>query len=202
MLKILIACEESQIETEVFRYYGAEAYSCDIQETSGTHPEWHLKGDCRDYINNKFYEWDLIIGHPPCTYLAASGACNLYDNKHRIKNYNRYYEGWKARELFMDILNADCKHIAVENPRPLKCYELPKQSQVLSPEQFGSKYSKRTYYWLKGLPILDPRYYYQKAEYSWVGTHYGSKLRSKGFAEIADAMAQTWIPYIERKKNK
>lgn len=140
--KVLIACEESQAVCTAFRNMGIEAYSADIQECSGGHPEWHILGDVLPILNGhcKFQtmdnqrheigvEWDLIIAHPPCTYLSNAGARFLYAG-HKL-NEERYKKGLEAKEFFMKFYNAECKHIAIENPTPSKIYELPKYSQTI-----------------------------------------------------------------------
>lgn len=160
-MNVLVACEESQAVCLAFREKGHNAFSCDIQKCSGGFPEYHivgnvlplLNGNCSFFTQNgDFYtltsKWDLIIAHPPCTYLAVSGACNIPKDPTRIE------KGFKAREFFMQIYNCDCDKIAIENPKPLKRFRLPKHSDVIQPYYFGDAFSKRTYLWLKGLPPL------------------------------------------------
>lgn len=140
-MKVLVACEESQRVCMAFREKGHEAYSCDIQDCSGGHPEWHIKGDVLQILNGYHDfttqdgtyhdtvlndEWDLIIAHPPCTYLSNVGAPRLFDGKdHTIKDMNRYQKGLEAKEFFMNFINADCDKICVENPTPSKIWALP-----------------------------------------------------------------------------
>lgn len=224
-LKALIACEESQRVCTAFRGLGHEAYSCDIVEPSGEHPEWHILGDALSVLNPDkdtgfiafdtmsgksiaVHKWDIIIAHPPCTYLSAAGAVRLYDSNHQIKDYERYKKGMLAAEFFKVFLNADCKHIAVENPVPLKCYALPQYTQIIQPYFFGDPWKKKTCLWLKGLPPLQPDNIVQPKGY-WIGAHghnkapYGmikgfrdQKTRSKTFAGIAHAMAEQWSEYV------
>lgn len=167
-MRVLVACEESQRVCIEFRKLGHEAYSCDIQECSGGHPEWHimqnaipiLNGDCNfktcdneDHtINGK---WDLIVAHPPCTYLTCAG------NKWYKPEYkNRFPERNRQRELaiqfFMDIWNADCKHIAIENPQGIMSKKFRKPDQYIEPYYFGDPEKKKTGLWLRGLPLLKP----------------------------------------------
>ena len=131
MPKLLVCCEESQRVCMAFRERGWEAYSCDIEPCSGGHPEWHIQqdvlplinGDCEfDTVDGEHYivkgEWDLLICHPPCTYLSNAGARHLW--KGHVLNQERYEKGLKAKEFFMNFINAKCKHIVVENPVPCK----------------------------------------------------------------------------------
>lgn len=234
-MKVLVACEESQTVCKAFRAKGHEAYSCDIIECSGGRPEWHIQGDVLDVLNPKeiYYtdykraehpihgikfqtmdgktyvfagRWDLIIAHPPCTYLTPAGACNIPKQPERIK------KGFEAAEFFKLFLNADCAKICVENPPPMKRFNLPKYTQIIQPYYFGDPYNKRTCLWLKGLPkltatnIVEP----EKERYKWYSHSLGkemtlstwyqkankngewSKNRSKTFAGIAQAMAEQW----------
>lgn len=170
-MKVLVACEESQEVCKAFRALGHEAYSCDIQECSGGHPEWHIKDDVLAVLYPdewrgtnlhlqsghicQVFKWDLIIAHPPCTYMSAAGACRMYPKAGHIDE-ERFAKAMDAKRFFMDILNAPCKRICVENPRPLNCVELPKETQKIQPYEFGEPWSKLTYLWLKGLPKLVP----------------------------------------------
>ena len=177
-MKVLVACEESQVVTIELRKLGHEAYSCDIIECSGGHPEWHIKDDVLRYINGKqaiFWtgdgvghitpkRWDMIIAFPPCTHLAVSGARHF--EKKRADGRQR-----EAIEFFCQFLNADCDRIAIENPIGIisgdyiqkhfpdlaERYKLPKKpSQIIQPYEFGDHARKSTCLWLKGLPILTP----------------------------------------------
>lgn len=165
-LKVLIACEESQRVCIEFRRLGHEAYSCDVQEPSGGHPEWHVLGDVlpilqgghfvtMDGVTHEVGKWDLIVAHPPCTYLSNAGACRLYPRKGRIDT-ERYAKGLYAKSFFMRLWTADCENIAVENPIPSKVYDMPPYSQTIQPYEYGEPYSKKTCLWLKGLPKLIP----------------------------------------------
>lgn len=145
-MKVLVACEESQTVCKAFRARGHEAYSADVQEPSGGHPEWHILGDVLPLINGycafttmdgKTHRiddtWDLLIAHPPCTYLTKGGANNLFNKDHTIKDQAREAKGWEAKEFFLAFWNADCPRIAVENPVPMKYFGLPPYSQIIEP---------------------------------------------------------------------
>lgn len=182
-MKVLVACEESQRVCMAFREKGHEAYSCDIQECSGGHPEWHIQADVLKVINPKeiYYvdykksehkihgvefetmdgktyvfagRWDLIIAHPPCTYFSTAGANWLF--RGGKLDEERYKKGLEMKNLFMSIYNADCEKIAIENPVVMKIWELPKHTQEIQPYQFGHPFTKKTRLWLKGLPELKP----------------------------------------------
>ena len=219
-MKVLVACEESQRVCTEFRKLGHEAYSCDIEPCSGGHPEWHIQDDVLPLLNGNcdfktvngdihhlIGKWDMIIGFPPCTYLSNAGACRLYPKKGQL-NIERYQKGLKAKAFFLKILRADCEKIAIENPVPSKIYELPEKAQVIQPYEYGEPYTKKTYLWLKGLPLLQPTNivkplgpYVCGNSHMWQkqaanGTVYGkeksAKHRSKTFKGIAKAMAEQW----------
>lgn len=224
-MNVLIACEESQRVCSAFRRLGHEAYSCDIIEPSGGHPEWHIQGDVLPYINGncKFKtmdgiehtiegKWDILIAHPPCTYLSNAGACRLYPKKGQL-NLERYRQGLEAKAFFMNFLNAECEHIAVENPIPSKVYEMPPYAQIIQPYEYGHPYTKKTCLWLKGLPKLQPTniveplggwvcgnaeiWKKQAAKGKVYGKEKDAKHRSKTFEGIAAAMAAQWGSYID-----
>lgn len=194
-MKILVACEESQAVTKEFRKLGHEAYSCDILECSGGHPEWHIQGDAlaEAYSGN----YDMMIAHPPCTYLSNAGARFLYPNK-KLNN-DRLSKGLQAKGFFLTLLDAPIKKICVENPLPSSIYNLPKHTQVIQPYQFGHPYKKRTQLWLKNIPELLPTNIVQVAESTKVAGNWFNKggkdrqrNRSKTFPGIAEAMAAQW----------
>lgn len=172
-MKVLVACEESQAVTKEFRALGHEAYSCDIIECSGGHPEWHIQMDvlkilnpvddgvmkaiCFSTMDDEIHiveKWDMIVAFPPCTYLTNAGARHLY--KGGVLNQERYKKGIEAKNFFMMFYNADCERIAIENPTPSRIFELPEKTQVVQPYQFGHPFTKRTQLWLKGLEPLKP----------------------------------------------
>ena len=222
-MKVLIACEESQAVCIPFRERGHEAYSCDIIECSGGHPEWHIQQDVLPLLNGNCDfltmdgnshsisgKWDMIIAHPPCTYLTASSAIRLFNRDHTIKDKGREAQGWEAASFFYSFLNADCPRIAIENPAPLKHFNLPDYTQIIEPYMFGDPWKKRTCLWLKGLPPLRPTNIVEPKGL-WVGSTSGRhgatgrvkssyvlnsnrdpKIRSKTFPGIAKAMAEQW----------
>lgn len=206
-MKVLVACEESQTVCKAFRERGHEAYSCDIQEPSGGHPEWHIKADAIEILFSQ--KWDLVIAHPPCTYLSNAGACRLYPKAGEIDK-DRYIKGLKGKEFFMAFwwYGKNGGRIAIENPIPSKVFELPEKSQVIQPYEYGDPYTNKTYLWLFNLPKLQPTniveerrpYVCGNAEI-WKkqaanGVVYGkeksAKHRSKTFPGIAAAMAEQW----------
>ena len=202
-MKVLIACEESQNVCIAFREIGIEAYSCDFQECSGGHPEWHIQGDAiKEAYSGKY---DLMIAHPPCTYMSVAGARWMYPTAGNIDE-NRLKKALKAKEFFLKLLNAPIEHIAVENPNPLKVVGLPQSTQTIQPYQYGHEYSKRTLLWLKNLPELIPTDIKENFT-PFLPSNTGGKKRghkfssgvaknakeaSKTFPGIAKAMADQW----------
>lgn len=232
-MNVLIACEESQRVCTEFRRLGHNAYSCDVQEPSGGHPEWHILGDVLEVLNPKITShedgyiryvygeirfrtmdgtehcidgrWDLIIAHPPCTYLSNAGARHLWKG-HEL-NQERYAKGLDAKAFFMQFYNADCERICVENPVPSRVYKLPDYTQTIQPYQFGHPFTKRTCLWLKGLQKLEPTEIVEPAatfcpsgsyshkhgdQHRGLFTKDRAKNRSKTFPGIARAMAEQW----------
>ena len=202
-MKVLIACEYSGTVREEFKKLGHDAWSCDILDTEI--PGNHFKGDVLDHLNK---DWDLIIAHPPCTYLSNAGACRLYPEKGKL-DMERYEKGLIAKDFFMKFYNHSCTKIAIENPVSSRIFELPKYSQEIQPYEFGHPYTKKTRLWLKGLPKLKPTNIINKSEVKTFiesGTSRykntnknknryvarGSKDRSKFWSGIAQAMAQQW----------
>lgn len=152
-MKILIACEESQAICNEFRNLWFEAYSCDILPCSWWHPEWHIQWDAIEEAYSGKY--DMMIAHPPCTYLSNAGACRLYPQK-GILNVERYNKWLDAKEFFMTLWNAPIERICIENPIPTRVYWLPPYTQIIQPYEYGHPYSKKTCLWLKNLPKLQP----------------------------------------------
>lgn len=202
-MRILVACEESQAVTKELRRLGHEAYSCDIQDCSGGHPEWHIKGDALELLKIK---WDMLIAFPPCTHLAASGA------RHFAKKQadGRQQE---AIDFFMKFANADCPKIAIENPVGIMSSKYRKPNQIIQPYMFGDRARKSTCLWTKGLPLLiltnivDPGEIYKGGFCVGASLNYArdengkilswndprtAKIRSKTFPGIAKAMAEQW----------
>ena len=204
-MKILIACEESQAICIAFRDRGHAAYSCDIQPCSGGHPEWHIQDDVLKYLD---MGWDMIIAHPPCTYLSNAGAVRLYPKKGEINN-ERYEKGLEAKKFFMRFFTVKCDKLCIENPIPLLIYGLPKYNQIIQPYEYGHPFQKKTCLWLRGLPKLQPTNIITGDVISWVsggtkdnkglprknkGTIFrNSVIRSKTFKGIAAAMAEQWV---------
>ena len=189
--KVLVACEESQAICKAFRAIGIEAYSCDIQECSGGHPEWHIMDDVLPLINGKcsFYtidgikheitnKWDLIVAHPPCTFMSKAGARWMFPKAGQL-NLERFAKAMEAKKFFMKFMNADCDHIVIENPTPLKIVDLPKPTQIIQPYEFGDPYSKRTLLWIKGLPKLIPTNILDTFV-PWMPSNTGGLARGKG----------------------
>lgn len=218
-MKVLVACEESQEVCKAFRAKGHEAYSADIQEPSGGHPEWHILGDALPLIDGDCTfttmdgaehtingEWDLLIAFPPCTYITNAGARWLWAGGEL--NENRYKKGLEGALFFDCFLKAKCKKIAVENPIPSSVFNLPKYTQIIQPYEFGHPYSKKTCLWLKTLNPLKPTEIIQNhipfvSSGSYTKTHdpkykgasrkgSAAKSRSKTFPGIAAAMASQW----------
>jgi hypothetical protein len=210
-MKILIACEESQTITKAFRKKGHEAYSCDLQAESGGHPEWHIKGDAlKEAYSGKY---DLMIAHPPCTYLAVSGARWMY-NKDGSRNKERWNNQLEALKFVQKLMDAPIDKIAIENPVSVISSQIRKPDQIIQPYHFGDKATKTTCLWLKGLPLLTHTNVVGKGEFvEWVdkkgkkkrqGKWYmdilskaktkaeRQKLRSKTFKGIANAIVDQW----------
>ena len=225
-MKVLIACEESQTVCKAFRARGHEAYSCDIQEPSGGHPEWHIKGDALiairggtlttlDGKSHNIGGWDLLIAHPPCTYLsnAATRSFSLRCTPAE-KVVARWAERAKAAVFFMHFVLANIPHIAVENPVGFMNTVYRKPDQIIQPYMFAESVDdtenytmKGTCLWLKGLPKLQgndlPKpdlakmygIYPSGKTGCWVDSISGkdrARLRSKTFEGIAKAMASQW----------
>ena len=219
-INILVACEESQRVCEAFRKLGGKAYSCDIMECSGGHPEWHIMQDAIPLLNGKCSfktmdgiehsidgKWDLIIAHPPCTYLSNAGARFLYPKG--VLNEERLAKGMIAKDFFMHFYNADCDRIAIENPIPSKVYGLPPYTQTIQPWMFGHPVQKKTCLWLNGLPELQPTNIVEERQSTKIpGNWFNSggkerqKNRAKTFPGIAKAMAEQWMPLLLEEINK
>lgn len=187
MKKVLVACEYSQVVTNAFREAGASAWSCDLEPCSGGHPEWHFQCDVTHLIHQK---WDLVIAHPPCTYLSKVSAPALKRDPGRIKQLE------ESREFFMMFTKLDCP-TCIENPIPLRAANLPRWSQIVCPSKFGHKYTKKTCLWLYDLPPLLPMRGYTDGAESWVN-HCSStgKRRARFWEGIAEAMAAQWLPLV------
>ena len=211
-MNILVSCEESQRVTTECRRVGHNAFSCDIIDQAGGRPEWHIMQDVTPLLNGDCVftttdgaehevkgKWDLIIAHPPCTYISNAGAGHLYPKG--VLNEERLRKGIKATHFFMRILYADCDHIAVENPIPSSVYCLPPYTQVIQPYNFGHPFKKKTCLWLRGLPLLQhtkeipPQECQSTMIARWFNRGRGTarqRNRAKTFPGIAKAMAEQW----------
>ncbi len=220
-MKVLVACEESQRVCIAFRAKGHEAYSCDVVDCSGNHPEWHIKADvlpllngncsfvtCDGVTHNIKGQWDMIIAHPPCTYLTVTGNRWFNVDRYGDKALQRIEKRKMAIDFFYQFVNADCSKICIENPVGIinSCYKKP--DQIIQPYMFGESAEKRTCLWLKELPKLlptnvvlpPPRKQYKsgKSMPEWYAEAWKlpkderSKLRSMTFPGVAYAMAEQW----------
>jgi hypothetical protein len=235
-LNILVACEESQAVTKQFRLLGHNAYSCDLLPCSGNHPEWHFNMDVFKVIKNNGGilqngnkvkingNWDLMVAHPPCTYLAVSGARWFYNpnDSHLPMNErtphpkypNRKKDQEDAIDFFIKLMNVPIKHIAIENPIGVISSVYEKPSQIVHPYMFGDEASKTTCLWLKNLCKLEPteivgkgeriQFASGKSQPKWYSDAFVKAktpeerrtLRSKTFKGMAEAMAIQWTKFI------
>jgi len=196
--KVLIACECSQVVCSAFRKHGFEAYSCDIEKCYGGHKEWHILGDAVPVIYTGYgrlengssvcvKNWDLLIAHPPCTNLTHASAPALASGLHSMEDVR------SGAEFFMKMLNSPVDKIAVENPAPLSVAKLPRYNQIIDPTDYGHAYAKRICLWLKNLPMLLPTRAKCIDSVSWHDRWSGgSKMRSRFFEGVAEAMAEQW----------
>jgi hypothetical protein len=223
-MRVLVACEESQEVCKAFRALGHEAYSCDIIEPSGGHPEWHILGDAlkalkggqittMDGVTHDVGKWDLLIAHPPCTYLSAAGNRWFNVERYGEKAVERAHSRDKAAWFFMQFINADIDRIAVENPIGAMSTHYKKPTQIVQPYWFGEHARKSTCLWLKNLPPLIAAKIVDPGEILPGGYSVGAsanhatdgngkilrwndprtaKARSKTFPGIAKAMAEQW----------
>lgn len=225
-MKVLIACEESQAVCKAFRENGHEAYSADLQECSGGHPEWHINCDCLPLLNGntRFVtedgvlheikgKWDLIIAHPPCTYLTVTGNRWFNVDRYGEKAIQRLKDRNKAISFFLRFAMADCDRIAIENPVGIISSVWRKPDCIIQPYQFGDPFEKKTCLWLKGLPVLVPtnvvkpperkKFASGKTMPAWYADAFKlpkeerAKLRSKTFEGVAQAMADQWGEEVE-----
>lgn len=235
-MNVLVACEESQEVCKAFRERGHRAFSCDLEPCSGGHPEWHIQADCIPLLNGDCSfktadththtqrgQWDLIIAHPPCTYLTVTG--NRWFNVARYGDAarERLANREDAAEFFMQIVNAKCDRIAIENPIGYMSTHYRKPNQIIQPWQFALSSEentvKSTCLWLKCLPKLKPLHAEQppieyvewydersrrmKRQAKWYyetrcAAHADrARLASKTFPGIAAAMAEQWGSLME-----
>lgn len=217
-MKILIACEESQRVCEAFRKLGCEAYSCDILECGGDHPEWHIQNNVLPLLNGDISfctadgvshkiegPWDLIIAHPPCTYLTNTGNRWFNEEKYGDKARERKKLREEAANFFLEFTRTNAKHWAIENPVGYMNTHYRKPDQIIQPYEFGDPARKTTCLWLYNLPflqsteIVEPKLQYLKSgktidlEYSNAPKKDRAKLRSRTYPGIAKAIAEQWF---------
>ena len=225
-MNVLIACERSQKVCKEFRALGHNAYSCDIEEQYGGHPEWHIKDDALKFLEGRrifktedgsihnIEKWDLIIAHPPCTYLSNVATRNHSLKSATLEQINaRTEKRIQAQEFFMKFANVNCEKIAIENPVGVMNTVYRKPDQIIEPYQFAESeddkenyVTKRTCLWLKGLKPLQGNNLSKPDNAKIFGRHSGGrarcwtelvngdreKVRSKTFPGIARAMAEQW----------
>lgn len=191
-MKVLIACEYSGIVRDAFAAKGHDAWSCDILPTEN--PGNHIQDDVLKHLDQK---WDLMVAHPPCTYLSNAGARFLYPQSKL--NKDRYKLGLKAKKFFMSLYNAPINKICVENPISSKIFALPQYTQTIQPYEYGHPIQKRTCLWLKNLDNLKPTKILKKPQSTKIAGNWFNKggkdrqkNRSKFFKGIANAMADQW----------
>lgn len=228
-MNALVACEESQRVCTELRKLGVNAFSCDIQECSGGHPEWHIMQDVLPLLHppcefqtvdgcfHRVEKWDLLIAHPPCTYLTVSGNRWFDETKYGEKAVRRKQERERAIQFFLEFVDADCTHIAIENPIGVISTVYRKPDCIIQPWMFGHPIRKATCLWLKNLPPLQPTNVVEENPTDAYGFSIGgslrhavdengkiiswndprtAKLRSKTYPGIAEAMAKQWVLYI------
>lgn len=218
-MKVLVACEESQTVCKAFRAKGYEAYSCDIIEPSGGHPEWHIHGDAIEALKggvittmdgqaHEIDKWDMLIAHPPCTYLTVTGNRWFDISRYGEKAVQRYQDREEAAHFFMQFVNCNIPKVAIENPIGYMSTAYQKPTQIIHPYMFGDPARKATCLWLKGLPkliptdVVEPEIIHYKngngTDSPWhmetmkLSPKERAKARSKTFPGIAKAMAEQW----------
>jgi site-specific DNA-cytosine methylase len=187
-MKVLVACEESQVVCKAFRKLGHDAYSCDIIDCSGGHPEWHIKDNVLNVIRDS---WDMMIAHPPCTHLAVSGARWFKEKRN---------EQDESIEFFMTLILTDIPRIAIENPISIMSTRYRKPDQIIQPWQYGHGETKATCLWLKNLPKLNPTKLVNGREpriHKMAPSKTRSRDRAVTYQGIADAMAMQWGGIVE-----
>lgn len=227
-MDILIACEESQRICTEFRKLGHNCFSCDLEPESGGHSEWHIQGDCLsvlspidgeiifttvDGVRHAVPRWDLIIAHPPCTFLTNTGNRWFNIAKYGEKAIKRHQDREEAIKFFMAFVNADCDYIAIENPIGCMSTKYRKPDQIIQPYEYGDPERKNTCLWLKNLPkliptnIVEPELVILPSGKTMSKYHYESwkmppaeraKFRSKTFPGIAKAIAIQWSEFLSK----
>lgn len=226
-MKILVACEESQAVTIELRKLGHEAYSCDIEPCSGGHPEWHIQRDVLPLINGRCAfktcdgvehsvggRWDMIVAHPPCTYLTNAGN-KWFKPEYKERFPERENQREEAVRFFMCIWNSDCERLAIENPQGIMSSRFRKPDQYIEPYMFGDAEKKKTGLWIRGLPKLVPTNIVEPViikcksgamEPCWhmetmkLPPKERSKERSRTFTGIAKAIATQWAGEAGKKE--
>ncbi len=220
-MNILVACEESQRVCMAFREKGHRAFSCDVIECSGGHPEWHIMQDvipllngncefktCDGKVHTINGKWDMIIAFPPCTFLCVTGNRWFDVVKYGNKARQRFVDRYKAIVFFMQFVLADCEKIVIENPVGVMSTAYKKPEQIIQPYMFGDEFEKKTCLWLKGLQPLTPSNEVKPSERkvfesgksmpAWYAELWSlpknerARLRSQTFPGIAKAMAEQW----------
>lgn len=219
-MMVLVACEESQAVCKAFRERGHEAYSCDLIDCSGGHPEWHIKENCLPIIgggctfttcDGELHKidglWDLVIAHPPCTYLTTT-ANRWFKECYGVSSKTRYINRLEAINFFMQFVYCSAKRVAIENPLGIMSGVYRKPDQIIQPYEYGHPARKMTCLWLKNLPLLTPteivvpdvkhyqskntgKKYSMSADYGSGNPGHGAR-RSKTYPGIAKAMAEQW----------
>ena len=213
-LRVLVACEESQVVTKELRALGHDAYSCDLEPTSGEHPEWHLQVDVLELLKLK---WDMIIAFPPCCFLTVTGNRWFNIEKYGEKAIQRHKDREQAIKFFMALANANCDYIAIENPVGIMSSTWRKPDQIVNPYLFGDAFEKKTCLWLKGLPQLTPtniveppprlKFASGKSHPKWYADAFKlppkerAKVRSRTFEGFGKAMAEQWSGYVLSQKS-
>jgi len=185
-MNVLVGFEESQTVCNAFRERGHEAYSCDLLECSGGHPEWHIQMDIFKAINYK--KWDLIILHPPCTFTALCGNRWYWNSPLRI-------DGIELCKRVYELANKACNKVVLEQPKTIMQKYIGKRTQKIQPYLFGHGETKETWLWIKGLPLLEATNIVDGREnriWKMPPSPERSKLRSKTFTGVAKAMAEQW----------
>ena len=158
-MRVLVACKYSGRVREAFRARGHDAWSCDLLPSDDDSPH-HIQGDALKVLDR---HWDLLIAHPPCTYLSNAGAKHLYPTKGNL-NLERYAKGMEAKAFFLEFYHSGIERICIENPIPSRVFEMPPYSQFVQPFEHGHPVSKKTCFWLKNLPPLQPTKMVTKTE--------------------------------------
>ena len=211
-MKVLVACEESQAVCKEFRRLGHKAFSCDTQECSGGHPEWHIQGDVLEQLDKG---WDMMIAFPPCTHLCVSGQRWFNQNAPHSKPLHLRDD---AILFVKKLMDAPIDMICLENPISIISSRIRKPNQIIKPHDFGEDSSKKTCLWLKGLPclkstnIIVPSVHISSSGRKWDKWFFDtslisdlkerSKVRSKTFPGIAKAMAEQWGNLQAAKETK